>query len=338
MTDNQPVSGNADSPSETAEGIIITNPASYKPIITKVFLIILSVALIYVAGIGSGYLVWGRNKPTPDTTKTTNQAETPNPIVAIANAVNPQDGFKIQAKYGDAGPILISAGVIDRNAFEKLYLDAGQPLSDKEIEILTKGSQDQVIINSRNAHFMLNFFWALGLANKNPILLKGPIQQASGGQIDGLISTGGWTIGQKAVTELFSSTPILSLTDEQQARLEEVAKAVYRPCCNNPTHFPDCNHGMAMLGLLELMASQNASTDEMFNAAKYVNAFWFPQQTLEQAVFFKYTQKLDYADIDPRQIVDLEYSSGSGFQQMHQWLANNGLLPQAPQNGNNCGV
>ena len=30
----------------------------------------------------------------------------------------------------------------------------------------------------------------------------------------------------------------------------KIAKGIYRPCCNNSTYFPDCNHGMAMLGLL----------------------------------------------------------------------------------------
>jgi hypothetical protein len=48
----------------------------------------------------------------------------------------------------------------------------------------------------------------------------------------------------------------------QQKRLEEVTIGVFRPCCDNPHAFPDCNHGMAMLGLLELMA-RDASVDEM---------------------------------------------------------------------------
>ena len=39
---------------------------------------------------------------------------------------------------------------------------------------------------------------------------------------------------------------------------------------------------MAMLGLLELMASQGATTDQIFEAAKNIDAFWFPQQTLVQ--------------------------------------------------------
>src|SRR5512136_2172416 len=112
----------------------------------------------------------------------------------------------------------------------------------------------------------------------------------SNGQIGGFASTGGWTLGTKSPEALYASTTMIVLTPEQQARLEEVAARVYRPCCNNPTHFPDCNHGMAMLGLLELMAGQGATTDEMYTAAKYVNAFWFPQQTLELATYFKATK------------------------------------------------
>jgi hypothetical protein len=117
-----------------------------------------------------------------------------------------------------------------------------------------------------------------------------------------------------------------------------VAYAVYRPCCNNPTAFPDCNHGMAMLGLLELMAAQDATADEMFEAAKYVNAYWFPQQTLEVAIFFKATENLDFADVDPRRATGRELFSGGGFRALHQWLAENGLLQQAPNQGGSCGV
>jgi hypothetical protein len=95
---------------------------------------------------------------------------------------------------------------------------------------------------------------------------------------------------------------------------------------------------MAMLGLLELMASQGASADEMFTAAKYINAFWFPQQTLELAIFFKAGQGLDFAEVNGRQIVGGNFSSGAGFQAVHQWLANNGLLEKVPNDGSGCGT
>jgi hypothetical protein len=302
------------------------------PLIVKKKYILLRVVLavlIFGSGLGSGFLLWGRSNPEKSTSID---------LSKLADEINPKDGFTIPAEFGDIGPDLVAAGAIDFEAFKQLYEQSGQPLSDQDIEVLSSGSQDQIVITRENSHFLLNLFWALGLTNKNPILESGPIQQLSEGQIDQFASTGGWTVGTKPVTDLYSSSPILSLTSDQQARVDEVAKAVYRPCCDNPTHFPDCNHGMAMLGLLELMASQDATTEEMFQAAKNVNAFWFPQQTLEQAIYFKMTEKLSYKDIDARSIVGQQVSSASGFQRIHQWLSENGLLEQSSSGGNNCGV
>jgi Spy/CpxP family protein refolding chaperone len=93
-----------------------------------------------------------------------------------------------------------------------------------------------------------------------------------------------------------------------------------------------------MLGLMELMASQNASIDEMFQAAKYANAYWYPQQTLELATYFNVTQKANFDQADARALVSQRFSSGSGFRAVHEWLSTNGQLPQAPGGGNSCGV
>ena len=95
---------------------------------------------------------------------------------------------------------------------------------------------------------------------------------------------------------------------------------------------------MAMLGLLELMASQGASTAQMFEAAKFVNAFWYPQQMLELAIAFKVAEKVDFAQADSKEVVSSAYSSATGFQSVHQWLSQNGLLEQAPSGGGSCGV
>jgi hypothetical protein len=42
---------------------------------------------------------------------------------------------------------------------------------------------------------------------------------------------------------------------------------------------------------------------------------------------------LEFAQIDARKLVGKEYSSGSGFQAVHQWLSTYGLLEQAPDSG-----
>ena len=287
-------------------------------------------------GLVSGYLLGSSG--TASSSAAGNPTAVPSKQANLIDQINPPKGYTVPAVFGDLGPSLLAAGAIDYDRFAQLYQQIGRPLTEEQIALLTKSSPAPVVINRDNAHFLLNFFWAAGLANKNRVLEEGPMKTYSNGQIGGFASTGGWMLGAKPPEALYASALMIALTPEQQARLEEVAAGVYRPCCNNPTHFPDCNHGMAMLGLLELMASQGASVDQMFTAAKYANAFWFPQQTLELAKFFQARQGVDFAQADARQLVGKGYSSESGFPTVHKWLADNGLLEQAPSAGGSCGV
>ena len=291
--------------------------------------------VVFTLGGGSGYLVGNRVRHDEVVTST---AQSQDEAMALMHQINPPDGYKILAAFGDVGPQMIAAGAIDLAKFTNLYQQQNKPLSNDQMKILTKGTDANIVINPENAYFLLNFFWALGLTNQNAILTEGPMVSEGSDKVGGFASTGGWTIGAKSPTELYASTKIMELTDEQQARLVEVASGVYRPCCNNPTHFPDCNHGMAMLGLLELMASQDASLAEMFETAKYVTAFWYPQQMLEVATAFKAANNVDFAKVDAKTIVSSQFASNSGFQAVHQWLSKNGLLDQAPSSGGSCGV
>jgi hypothetical protein len=286
--------------------------------------------IAFLFGLGGGYLLG-------DWKHTRNEMSRPNPV-ALAEQINPPDGYALPARFGDIGPQLLAAGTIDYDKFVRTYDQAGQPLSEEQLAILKDGSDAQIVINRDNAYFLLNFFWAFGLANENPILTEGPMMKNGPEKVTNFASTGGWTIASKPVIKIYASKPIVTLTHDQQSLLEEVASQVYRPCCNNPTHFPDCNHGMAMLGMLELMAGQGATKDQLFEAAKYINAFWYTRQTMELATFFKATQKLDFARVDAQQLVGANFSSSTGFQNIHQWLVSNGQLEQAPGGGSSCGV
>ncbi|MGC8781254.1 MAG: hypothetical protein ACP5UQ_10350 [Anaerolineae bacterium] len=287
--------------------------------------------LVFVAGASSGYVLRGLI-PVLQAQRAEAAA------TSLRKQVTPAAGFTLPATYGEIGPQLLRVGAIDEDKFVRLYQTNGRPLNDEQLAILRQGSQAPIVINQQNAYFMLNFFWALGLVNKNPILEQGPMMQAGKQNVGNFASTGGWTLGARTATALYASVEIVKLTAEQQARLEEVAANVYRPCCNNPTSFPDCNHGMALLGLLELMAGQDATVDQMFTAAKQVTAFWFPEQMLEVATFFRAVEGKDFATADPRRIVGQDFMSASGFQATHQALSAKGLLPQAPKGGSSCGV
>lgn len=296
-------------------------------------IITLSVLALYLIGLGTGYGLWGL--PTPEEKAAHRQdAE----MAEIMGQVNPTEGYTVPAYFGDMGPKMAAAGVFDAAEFEQVYQLANQPLNEQQLEILNQGSDAPVVFNQQNAYFLLNYFWAVGLSNKNPVLDSGPIQEISKGKVENFASTGGWSLAKKPLAEIYSMLSLTTLTPEQQKNLEDATQAVYRPCCDNPTHFPDCNHGMAMLGLMELMASQNATVEQMLETARYANAYWYPAQTVEQAIFFKNTTGENFQDIDARTLLGPQYSSGSGFQGLHQFLTQNNLLPQTPKNNNSCGV
>ncbi len=305
------------------------------------FLVIASL----LGGLLVSYTVWGHGgrdstvqarAAVPPRATDSVQANRPD-LVALQTQVNPPAGYRLPARYGELGPRLLQTGAIDYQAFAAVYEQAGDPLTAEQVNVLKHGADQPIVITAENAHFLLNFFWAVGLVNKNPILTQGPMEQNSGGQIDQFASTGGWSLGAKPVKDLYASVELIPLTSEQQSRVEEVASGVYRPCCGNATLFPDCNHGMAMLGLLELMASQGASVNDMFTAAKYVNAYWFPQQALETALYLKASRGLDFIRADPRMVVGADYFSGTGAQQVHATLQAKGLLPRSTDGGGSCG-
>jgi len=256
----------------------------------------------------------------------------------LLEQVNPGAGFELPVRYGDLGPRLVQAGAIDPDRFVQAHREAGRPLTRDQLTTLLTGSDLPVVIDGGSSHFLLNFFWALGLVNRSALLEDGPLMTYSEGDIGRFASTGGWTLGARPATELYSSANILELSPQQQELVERVASQVYRPCCDNHAAFPDCNHGMAMLGLLQLLAFQGATEGQMLEAAKYANSFWFPQQAMELAAFFRVTQGLAYEEVEAGDAVGRKRFSGTGFNEMHRWLADNGLLREAPSQGGSCGV
>src|SRR3989338_8183473 len=158
----------------------------------------------------------------------------------------------------------------------------------------------------------LNLLWAYGLANKNQVLESGPIMDPRYGGPTNMASVGGWTVTTGSVVDHYNKHTLATLTPGQQALVEKIAKGIYRPCCNNSTHFPDCNHGMAMLGLLEYLASQGATEVEMWNAAIIANMTWFPDQYQTIGQYLK-QKGVDLENINPQELLGAEYSSGSGY-------------------------
>ena len=247
----------------------------------------------------------------------------------LEEKVLPAEGLVLPVRWGDLGVKMTSVGVIDRKQLETLYSSRGG-LGDEEKKLLDGANNGNIKITEENSGFVLNLFWALGLGTKNSILENGPMQ--SYGNADNFASTGGWTLADGSAMNHYSRHPLIVLTKEQQKMVERVSQNIYRPCCGNSTYFPDCNHGMAMLGLLELAASQGLGEKELYQMALKVNAFWFPDQYLTIAKYLE-SKGIAWKDAVPKEILSAKYSSASGFSNIASEIE-----PVENGGGSGCGV
>lgn len=271
-----------------------------------------------------------KNVATSSSNTSTVTAADPN-IARLAETVIPSSGVELPVSWGGLGKQLVEKGVIDRNQFVYLYKErlGFGPLEQK---LLDESGNGKIKITPDNAGFMLNIFWALGLGNKNPILDNGPMVSKQYGGAGNFASTGGWTLAKGNAMDHYSKYKLIKLTQEEQKLVEKVSQGIFRPCCNNSTYFPDCNHGMAMLGLLELMAAQGVSEADMYKVALQVNSYWFPDTYLTLA---KYEEKqgITWGNVDAKQILSAEYSSASGYRAIRAQIQ-----PVQQGGGGGCGV
>lgn len=251
--------------------------------------------------------------------------------VGLEENVLPSGGVELPVVWGDLGVKMASVGVVDAEKFAALYERRGG--LDEETKQLLYGTKNgRIKITRENSGVILNLFWALGLGQKSSVLDRGEMMDPSYGGADRFASTGGWTLAQGDAMDYYSRHKFFELTDEQMALVDRVSKNIYRPCCGNSTHFPDCNHGMAMLGLLELMASQGIGEDEMYRVALAVNSYWFPDTYITIAKYFE-NRGIAWTDIDPKTVLGSAYSSGQGYQQILKEVE-----PPEESGGGGCGV
>lgn len=264
--------------------------------------------------------------------KTTPTPAPPPTVESLSLQVIPQEGYRANINWGDTGKKLIEAGAIDLEKFRQNYTD---PKYESLLVFLTETKNEAIVINQENAYFWVNVLWALGLVQKSDVLEKGIMGTQYKDQLGNFASTGGWTLGKKDAVALYSSAEIIPLTSEQQELVNKISQGIYRPCCGNPTSFPDCNHGMAILGLVELMVSQRFSEEEIYKAALMFNSYWFPQTYIDLAYYFKTEEGTDWENVDAKKALSLEFSSSQGYQNIKKQIGN---IPGSPQIGGSCGA
>lgn len=251
-------------------------------------------------------------------------------------SVIPKDGFQSRIALKDSIVKLIEHGVIDREKFLALYA-TGKSLPGEFSAILDKPSDRKIVLTMSNAPYYVNLLWPVGLATQMAANAGSPL---NGDSLFGFASTGGWTLGRKANGgAYFNKFPIVKLTKKQEALVVQIAKLTFRPCCNNSTFFQDCNHGSALLGVLELGASQGLSEQDLFKEALAYNSFWFPDYYIATALYFRAVRNTAWHDVNPATIMGSEFSAGGPWQQNVLVKLNSipNLFPP-PQGGANCGT
>ena len=246
-------------------------------------------------------------------------------------ALMAQARTSLPLRLGDLGPQLVAAGVIDKEKFLELYPESSSQRSFAE-QILTTSIDENLVITQENSRVLLNILWAFGLANKNPVLTEGPMMDPQYGGAGKFASTGGWTLARGLAMDHYSRHTMIPLTPDQQALVERMSKNIYRPCCGNSTYFPDCNHGMAMLGLLELMASAGMQEADMYDTALAVNAYWFPD-TYSAISQYLQSDKNTRGAVSAQAILGKDFSSAAGYRRVLSEVQ-----PAGTRSGSSCGV
>ncbi len=236
-------------------------------------------------------------------------------VDAISAEVVPKEGFTIEATWGDTISKMVKAGVLDEGKLNSILSSRyGQSLTAEQKKLLeSENSNENLTINLNNGVFMMYILWVIGKDNDNPIQKNSPFAKYFNNYDIGVGKAG------------YADTQLLSLTPEQQKIAENVALNSYRPCCGNPSGWPDCSHGFAALGLIELMASQGYSENEIFNAFVKFNSVWYPSTYVKNAIYFNITENKTWSEVDRKEVAGKQFSSASGTYAVDQYLKNLGI-------------
>jgi hypothetical protein len=240
------------------------------------------------------------------------------------------EAVEIPVAWGNMGKRMADAGVFDRAKIIALYGNRGG-LDPEELKLIDGMNSGPLKMTRNNSGLILNLLWGFGLANKNDILLKGEMMDPQFAGAENFASTGGWSLAMGHPMDHYSMHKFMELTPEEQEKVARTSQGIFRPCCGNSTHFPDCNHGMAMLGLLQMLAKNGADEAEMYRTALAVNRLWFPSQYKDIDRYLQDKGAL-LDSVDPKIVLGSVYSSANGYQRI---LA---AITPAPKQPTSCGA
>jgi len=290
------------------------------------------------AGLAAAHLIFGgRAVAEPPAPLSRRPPDTEYPFFDEATAsVIPEAGYQSRIALKDSIVNLVRNEVISREKFNSLQEFNGK--MPRELStVMDDPSEKPILLTRENAGNYVNLLWPVGLSNYMKANLESPL---AGPDLPNFASTAGWTLGkQPEGSGYFNKFPIVGLEPGAESLAVRAAKSTYRPCCNNPTFFQDCNHGSALLGVLQLGASQGISEEELYKEALAFNSFWFPDYYIRTALYFKVVRKTNWRDVDAKTVMGPDFSAGGPWQQnvLIGLESFPNLIPEPP-GGANCGT
>lgn len=259
------------------------------------------------------------------------------PVRRAIDAVLPLQPIPTGLDIGRPVARLVEAGVIDREKILTVHAKRG-PVPEWVSQALD-GESAELTFALETAAYNLNLLWPLGLATKAAFNEVSPV---NGDDLGEFASTGGWILGRENNgASYFNAVETLTLSPDQANLVRRLADNIYRPCCGNSAYFQDCNHGSAMLGLIELAAADGRNAADILEMAKIANGFWYPQQYVEIALYFDIIEDLRWKGAPAERVLSAEYSSIGGWKRNIQAvLASQGILTGRSRNsgGSGCAV
>jgi hypothetical protein len=229
-------------------------------------------------------------------------------VETIALKVVPEAGFTTDVKWGNAVKNMVDTGVLDPEKLELVLTERyGQEIKPEWRRVL-EGSDETLEINSDNSVFMMYVLWAFAKHNNVSLIHESVFAENFQGYDIGMGKAG------------YGDTVILELTAEQEELAKQIAQNSYRPCCGQSAANPDCSHGFAALGLIELMASQDFTEEEIYDAFIKFNSFWFPSTYIQNGLYFKIAEGKDWQDVDKKIVAGGQFSSVGGAQSVRSYL------------------
>lgn len=252
-------------------------------------------------------------------------------LTGIEGQLFPPQGHTLPVKWDTVPEMLVKSGALNVSLIKNALQQDGQPLTRYEQGVLNGTETGNVILNYTDMPFVLYLLWGIGINNNNTIINEGPMTHF-GGNVNNLASTAGYApLGRLSLGQI----DLIRMTPAEQNISNYVAENTYRPCCNNPTMFPDCNHGAAALGLIELMAAQGFNQSTIFTGVEEFDVMAFPNQYVTIAEYLG-MKGSSWSEMPARTILSSNFSSAAGFSQVQAYVSAHQSGVSVGNGGSSC--